>query len=112
MNRSSSSDTTQNHCNSISQREAIVDKLHGALSVLRRERDDLRRSKELSTERLCLIREERQAMKKNVQAMQSKLEKLTELAASAKSKDGVNDVAKMQQEVETLKKEVRYLHDL
>lgn len=41
-------------------REEIVDKLHGALAAFRRERDDLRRKKELATERLRLATEERE----------------------------------------------------
>lgn len=41
-------------------REEIVDKLHGALAAFRRERDDLYRKKELATERLRLVTEERE----------------------------------------------------
>ena len=41
-------------------REEIVDKLHGALAAFRRERDDLRRKKELATERLRLVMEEKE----------------------------------------------------
>lgn len=92
--------------NPLPQREAIVDKLHGALAVLRRERDELYRAKELSAERLRLVREERQAVEKNVQSMQSKLEDLTEAAAAAKDKDGHNNILSLQEEVERLGKEV------
>jgi|JI10StandDraft_1071094.scaffolds.fasta_scaffold3184787_1 hypothetical protein len=41
-------------------REEIFDKLNGALAAFRRERDDLRRKKELATERLRLVTEERE----------------------------------------------------
>ena len=85
--------------------EEIVGKLHGALAVFRKERDDLHRSKELSHERLRLVTEERQAMEKTVNAMQAKL---NELNNKAKGNGESNDLATFQAEVERLDQEVRY----
>lgn len=54
----------------------IVDKLHGALASMRRERDELHRSNELSHERLRLVREERRVMEQSVNHLEAKLEQL------------------------------------
>jgi len=84
-------------------REEIVDKLHGALAAFRRERDDLYRKKELATERLRLVTEEREALEKTLRGMQ---EKLNVLNMSASDR-GRHELAKLEQEVERLNKEVR-----
>ena len=68
-------------------REEIVDKLHGALAAFRRERDDLHRKKELATERLRLVTEEREAMEKTIRSMQEKLNNLNK-SASEEAKAG------------------------
>lgn len=83
-------------------REEIVDKLHGALAAFRRERDDLFRKKELATERLRVVQEDKSALEKNIRAIQ---EKLTVLNKSV-SDEGKHQLAKLQQEVEHLNKEV------
>lgn len=84
--------------------EQLVGKLHGALAVFRKERDDLYRSKELAQERLRLIVEERQAMEKAVNAMQIKL---NELNCKIQGNDESKDLATLQSEVERLDQEVR-----
>lgn len=83
--------------------EQIVGKLHGALAVFRKERDDLFRSKELSNERLRLVVEERQAMEKTVNAMQGKLK---ELNGKIQGKDESKNLETLQTEVERLDQEV------
>ena len=68
-------------------REAIVDKLHGALAAFRRERDELHRKKELAVERLQLVKEEQQAIEKTVHAMQEKLNQLNKSGSEEAKKD-------------------------
>jgi uncharacterized protein HemX len=87
------------------QREAIVDKLHGALATFRRERDEVHRAKELAFERLRLAREERMATERNLQSMKDKYEKMIQSVSKFDGKD--NEVAKLQTEVERLSREVR-----
>jgi SMC interacting uncharacterized protein involved in chromosome segregation len=84
-------------------REEIVDKLHGALAAFRRERDDLYRKKELATERLRLVTEEREAMEKTIRAMHEKLDELNKSV----SDEGKMQLVKSEQEVERLNREVR-----
>ena len=84
-------------------REEIVDKLHGALAAFRRERDDLYRKKELATERLRLVTDERQAVEKTLRAMQEKFNVLNKSV----SEEGKHELAMLEQEVERLNKEVR-----
>uniref|UniRef100_A0A6U4ADJ3 Uncharacterized protein n=1 Tax=Ditylum brightwellii TaxID=49249 RepID=A0A6U4ADJ3_9STRA len=87
--------------------EAIVGKLHGVLAAFRRERDDLHRAKELATERLRLVRTDRQALEKKVKMMQTKL---GELAESVKGRNNSDQIAKLQDGVEQLGKEVSFQH--
>lgn len=87
-------------------REEIVDKLHGALAAFRRERDDLHRKKELATERLRLVTEEREAMEKTIRAMQEKLDQLEKSVSDA----GKLQLVQLEKEVERLNQEVRRRH--
>ncbi len=84
--------------------EKLVGKLHGALAVFRKERDDLYRSKELAHERLRLIVEERHTVEKAVNAMQIKLNTLN---GKIQGKDETKDLSTLQTEVERLDQEVR-----
>ena len=99
-------DTSKDKSESSDKREEIVGKLNEALGALRRERDELHRSKELSNERLCLIREERQALEKTVQAMRLTLKDLTEKAALSEENDDTE--TELQAEVDRLTKEVGF----
>lgn len=85
-------------------REEIVDKLHGALAAFRRERDDLFRKKELATERLKLVSEERVAMEKTLRGMQEKLNMLNKSASA----EGKQELAMLEQEVVRLNNEVSF----
>lgn len=85
-------------------REAIVDKLHGALSVLRRERDELHRSKELALERYRLAKEEREAAEQRNKSLQQKYDEIE--SADTKQKRQ-NDITALNAEVERLSREVR-----
>lgn len=100
---SSSNDSSNNN----NGREAIVDKLHGALAAFRRERDDLHRKKELAVERMRLVKEEHDATEKTVRSMQAKL---MELQSSASSEAAQREVAKLRQEVERLNRENQFQH--
>jgi len=93
----------------MSNKEAIVEKLHGALSALRRERDDSHRSKELSMERLRIVKDEREAVEKMVRAMQLKL---IEMQSSANDDElnNPNSIARLQSEVDRLSNEVKFQH--
>jgi hypothetical protein len=84
--------------------EKLVGKLHEALAVFRKERDDLYRSKELAHERLRLIVEERNTVEKAVNAMQIKLNALN---GKIQGKDETKDLSTLQTEVERLDQEVR-----
>jgi hypothetical protein len=86
-------------------RETIVDKLHGALSAFRRERDDLHRKKQLAEERLRLMREEQGAMEASVNAMTIKLHKLQESG----NEEALQELKAMEEQVLKLQKEVRFL---
>ena len=102
------------------QREEIVDKLHGALASLRKERDHLHRSKELAVERLRLAKEERVTVEKTVSSMENMYDHLTSSmdgsargsssSSSSSSKNVVNDdITTLQGEVERFGKEVSVL---
>ena len=81
-------------------REAIVDKLHGALAALRRERDDMHRRKELAAERLRLTKADREALEQTVKSLEGRLASLSN-SANAK-----NEIDALQQEVTRFEKEV------
>jgi chromosome segregation ATPase len=68
-------------------KEALVQKLQGALQEFRRERDQLHRSKELAKERCRLVQEEEKGLSKTVDSLKEKHEKL--LKASEAIKDGL-----------------------
>lgn len=85
-------------------REAIVDKLHGALSVLRRERDELHRSKELALERYRLAKEEREAAEQRNKSLQQKYDEIESVDTKQKRQ---NDITALNAEVERLSREVR-----
>lgn len=87
-----------------SQREAIVDKLHGALATFRRERDEVHCAKELAFERLRLVREERMASERAVQSMQNKYDQMMQSIASNGNQD--DEIMKLQVEAERLSREV------
>jgi len=93
----------------MSSREEIVDKLHGALSALRRERDDSHRSKELAMERLHIAKEERETVEKTVRTMHSKL---NEMQTSMNDDDlnNPNSIARLQNEVDRLDNEAKFQH--
>jgi uncharacterized coiled-coil DUF342 family protein len=94
---------------SSSSREIIVDKLHGALATFRRERDEVHRAKELAVERLRLVREERVATERNVNAMQEKYDEM--MSAASSNRNQVDDIDNLQAEVDRLSREVRNNHD-
>jgi uncharacterized coiled-coil DUF342 family protein len=83
--------------------EDIVDRISGALSTLRRERDELHRKKELAIERLKMVKEERISVEKVVQSMQHELEQLTS-EADRKVQDEM--LVQIEKEVERLRSEV------
>lgn len=86
--------------------EAIVEKLHGTLSILRRERDEVHRAKELAMERLRLAKEETERMERTLKASQQKYDAL--MAQSNNSGGSENDGGKGNEstEIKKLKKEV------
>ena len=81
--------------------EVIIDKLQGVLSTLRREADDLHRSKELAIERLRLARLDRESMEKTVAGMQDTLYQLKESTNRSN-----RELEKVEKEVERLRREV------
>ena len=86
------------------QREAIVDKLHGALATFRRERDEVHRTKELASVRLCLAKEERTKAERTVQAMQEKYDQMMQSVSKINGND--DEISKLQVEVQRLSREV------
>jgi len=104
----SSTMMTNNNNSSDTTAEAIVDKLHGVMAALRRERDDLHRKKALAEERVRLIQEEKEALEKTVTAAQTKLETLHESGNA----DALKEMRDMEDEVTRLNKEVRFDHVL
>jgi len=109
MNHTSSSSNhydvrhSQNNC----EREAIVDKLHGALAVLRRERDELHRAKEMSVERLRLAREERYNAEKHLSLLQDRYNEIASADVQGMRKA---DIEKLQEQVQRLGSEVKFHH--
>ena len=94
-----------------SNREVIVDKLNGALAMYRRERDDLRRKKELATERLRMKCEERQELEKALRLSEEKLECLVKATKSntcvPTAKDGLGkSLEDLEIQVDQMRKEV------
>ncbi len=83
--------------------EAIVDKLHGVMAALRRERDDLHRKKALAEERLALFQEEKEALEKTHTNARIKLEALK----TSGNEDAIREVTELEHEVIRLNKEVR-----
>ena len=82
--------------------EAIVDKLHGVMAALRRERDDLHRKKALAEERLALFQEEKDALEKTHANARIKLEAIK----TSGNEDAIREVTELEQEVIRLNKEV------
>jgi DNA repair ATPase RecN len=82
-------------------KEALVQKLQGALQGFRRERDQLHRSKELAKERCRLVQEEEKALSKTVESLKEKYDKL--LKASQAIKD---DLGPLEASVREKTKEV------
>ena len=82
--------------------EAIVNKLHGVIASLRRERDDLHRRKTLAVERLALFQEERNALEKTCASAQAKLD----LVRKSGDKEAMEEVVELEKEVMRLDKEV------
>jgi chromosome segregation ATPase len=72
-------------------KEALVQKLQGALQGLRRERDQTHRSKELALERLKLVLEEEQALCKTVNALKHKHANLVKGSNDIQSELGPNE---------------------
>ena len=87
-------------------REVLVDKLNGALSNLRRERDETYRSKELALERLRLANEERMGLEKTLQGMQVKYEELVSIMANQGCDKVDDEMIKLQQQVKHCTREV------
>jgi GMP synthase PP-ATPase subunit len=87
-----------------SNREAIVDKLHGVLASLRRERDELHRKKALAKERLHLFQEEKEAMGKTYALAQGKLEALQQ----SSNDKALQEFNHLEHEVSRLTKEVSF----
>jgi len=92
-----------NQAHASNPREVIVDKLHGALAILRRERDEAHRAKELSVERLRLARDERVDAENNLHSLQENYDRMV----SSNTKDSRQvEIGKLQAEVERLSREV------
>jgi len=87
-------------------REEIVDKLHGALSAFRRERDELHRKKELAVERLRVAKEQQEATEKTIHDMQDKLNHISKSG----SDDANKELKGIEKEVERLHREVQFQH--
>ena len=90
-----------NHNNN-NNKEALVDKLQGALHTIRRERDDLHRRKELAYERRRLLMEEKENLAKTVHGMKEKLEKM-----NTSLKETQQGLPSLEEAVLKLTKEVR-----
>ena len=100
------------------QSRKIVDKLHSALSTLRKERDELHRSKELAAERLRLAKEERMGAERNLALLKGKYDHIVSPSFTGNDKvagsgygsgsNGGNkaEIEKLQSEVEMLGREV------
>jgi chromosome segregation ATPase len=97
-------DRSRHHPQQSNSREELVDKLHGTLSILRRERDELHRAKQLAVERLHLIKEERSTAESNLHTLQQKYDRIV---SSHQRDERRNEIVKLQSEVERLGREVR-----
>jgi uncharacterized protein YoxC len=97
------SSNMSNNTPSADDREAIVDKLHGALAVFRRECDELHRKKQLAVERLRLEKEEKDATEKTVHGMQETLNQLNKSG----SEEAKTELERMEKDVEQINREVR-----
>ena len=97
-------DRSRHHQQQSNPREELVDKLHGTLSILRRERDELHRAKQLAVERLHLIKEERSTAESNLRTLQEKYDRIV---SSHQRDERRNEIVKLQSEVERLGREVR-----
>jgi hypothetical protein len=86
-------------------REAIVDKLHGVMAGMRRERDELHRKKALAEERLRMFQEEKEALEKTSANAQVQLKALQESG----NEDAIQHVLELEKEVLRLNKEVRLM---
>jgi chromosome segregation ATPase len=107
MNHSSSTNSDfPNALNTQGNREAIVDKLHGALAVLRKERDELHRAKEMAIERLRLAKEERVNAEKNLSLMQERYECVASTDAQRTRRD---EIEKLEEQAQRLGREVRII---
>jgi len=87
--------------------EGIVDRLTGALSVMRKERDELHREKDIAHERLKLCSTEMSEVEKVVLSMRKELEQLMIETSGQGRKTENESIEKLVTEVERLAKEVR-----
>lgn len=97
----------QRHIQQPKKGEVIVDKLHSALATLRRERDELHRSKELAIERVKLAKEERSNTEKTVNSLQNHLDTLISSLPGTGSNSVEIEITILKNEVERLTQEVR-----
>jgi uncharacterized coiled-coil DUF342 family protein len=84
-------------------REVLVDKLQGTLNVLRRERDEVNRKKEIAAERLRLLKEERTNAEKSLVALRNQY---NQMMAESKTESQNADIEKLEIEVQRLGREV------
>lgn len=78
----------ENPHHTTSPKEALVQKLQGALQEFRRERDQLHRGKELALERCRLVQEEEQGLSKTVEFLKQKCEKLSNASVEIRTELG------------------------
>lgn len=95
-----------NHEQNHGSREVLVDKLHGALNVLRRERDEINRKKDIATERLRLLKEECANAERSFAVLRDEYDKI--VADSNRESETAN-IEKLEMEVQRLGREVRGL---
>lgn len=84
-------------------REVLVDKLQGALNVLRRERDEVNRKKEIAAERLRLLKDERTNAEKSFVALRNQYD---QMIAESNAENKNADIEKLEMEVQRLGREV------
>lgn len=85
--------------------DAIIEKIQGTVAAFRRERDELHRKKQLSTERLRLIREEKDSLEKTVDALKDRLSKLQAQTSSEAEKE----LGELEKKIQHLTREVLML---
>jgi len=107
--------------------EAIVEKLHGTLSILRRERDEVHRAKELAMERLRLAKEETERMERTLQASKQKYDALMAQSTNNSNSNSNNncsngsdghggkvnesvEIMQLKKEVERIGREAKFQH--